>query len=228
MYTYIPSLLDFLPVQVTAETEWSSLSHIVGFHQLSILYIVSVLLLHRIKEGPSIPDVYAKLLQLCLTLCNPTDCSPPASSVHGILQARILEYVLQGTSTLDSYKQGQIWQQSTVLGPPTCQHSYMNKSSLYVLFPQVKKVTQEIMCSFFFLPQLRVQSSTQEISSQALTLGINILSFSSHGVWSFSYLNFVLYPMCFVTNCLESFKEIDRKYINMDAFVDSPTAAKCL
>ena len=29
--------------------------------------------------------------QLCLTLCNPLDCSPPGSSVHGILQARILE-----------------------------------------------------------------------------------------------------------------------------------------
>ena len=28
--------------------------------------------------------------QLCLTLCNPTDCSPPSSSVHEILQARIL------------------------------------------------------------------------------------------------------------------------------------------
>ena len=29
----------------------------------------------------------------CLTLCDPTDCSPPGSSVHGILQARILEWV---------------------------------------------------------------------------------------------------------------------------------------
>ena len=28
-----------------------------------------------------------------LTLCDPTDCSPPGSSVHGILQARILEWV---------------------------------------------------------------------------------------------------------------------------------------
>ena len=28
----------------------------------------------------------------CPTLCNPTDCSPPGSSVHGILQARILEW----------------------------------------------------------------------------------------------------------------------------------------
>ena len=31
--------------------------------------------------------------QPCLTLCNPTDCSLPGSSVHGILQARILAWV---------------------------------------------------------------------------------------------------------------------------------------
>ena len=30
--------------------------------------------------------------QLCLTLCNPMDCGPPGSSVHGTLQARILEW----------------------------------------------------------------------------------------------------------------------------------------
>ena len=32
-------------------------------------------------------------LQLCLTLCDPMDCSWPGSSVHGISQARILEWV---------------------------------------------------------------------------------------------------------------------------------------
>ena len=32
----------------------------------------------------------AKSLQLCLTLCNPVDGSPPGSSVHGIFQARVL------------------------------------------------------------------------------------------------------------------------------------------
>ena len=31
--------------------------------------------------------VHAKSLHLCLTLCNPMDCSLPGSSVHGILQA---------------------------------------------------------------------------------------------------------------------------------------------
>ena len=35
----------------------------------------------------------AKLLQSCPTLCDPKDLSPPGSSVHEILQARILEWV---------------------------------------------------------------------------------------------------------------------------------------
>ena len=30
--------------------------------------------------------------QSCLTFCDPMDCSPPDSSVHGILQAKILEW----------------------------------------------------------------------------------------------------------------------------------------
>ena len=35
----------------------------------------------------------AKLLQSCLTLCDPIDSSPPGSPVPGILQARTLEWV---------------------------------------------------------------------------------------------------------------------------------------
>ena len=34
----------------------------------------------------------AKSLQSCPTLCNPIDGSPPGSSVHGILRARVLEW----------------------------------------------------------------------------------------------------------------------------------------
>ena len=37
--------------------------------------------------------MHAKSLQLCLTLCDPMDCSPAGSSVHGILQARIVVWV---------------------------------------------------------------------------------------------------------------------------------------
>ena len=43
----------------------------------------------------ALPDLYcfmgAKMFQSCLTLCDPIDCRPPGSSVHGILQIRILE-----------------------------------------------------------------------------------------------------------------------------------------
>ena len=37
--------------------------------------------------------VVVQSLKSCLTLCNPMDYSLPGSSVHGILQARILEWV---------------------------------------------------------------------------------------------------------------------------------------
>ena len=36
--------------------------------------------------------------QLCPTLCDPMDSSPPGSSVHGILQARMLEWVVTSFS----------------------------------------------------------------------------------------------------------------------------------
>ena len=42
--------------------------------------------------------VCAKSLQLCLTLCDPMDCGPPGSSVHGILQARVPEWVAMPSS----------------------------------------------------------------------------------------------------------------------------------
>jgi len=34
----------------------------------------------------------SEVAQLCLTLGDPMDCSPPGSSVHGIFQARVLEW----------------------------------------------------------------------------------------------------------------------------------------
>ena len=40
-----------------------------------------------IKEDPCL------CARFCQTLCNPRDCSPPGSSVHGISQAKILEWL---------------------------------------------------------------------------------------------------------------------------------------
>ena len=38
------------------------------------------------------------VVKSCPALCNPIDCSPPGSSIHGIFQARILEWVARSSS----------------------------------------------------------------------------------------------------------------------------------
>ena len=45
------------------------------------------------RSGGRLCCVAVSCAQACLTLCNPLDCSPSGSSVHGIFQAKILEWV---------------------------------------------------------------------------------------------------------------------------------------
>ena len=55
-------------------------------------YIGSYLKINSLKKYKHAAAAAAKLLQPCLTLCDPIDRSPPGSSVPGILQARTLEW----------------------------------------------------------------------------------------------------------------------------------------
>ena len=57
------------------------------FHSLSSIYC----LYNRFLMMTILISV--KVSQSFLTLCNPMDCNPPDSSVHGILQARMLEWI---------------------------------------------------------------------------------------------------------------------------------------
>ena len=54
--------------------------------------------------------VCAKLLHVCLTLCDPMDCGWPGSSVQGILQERMLEWVAMSSSRVSS----QLWDHTRV------------------------------------------------------------------------------------------------------------------
>ena len=45
------------------------------------------------KTSPYTERVNVSVAQSCPTLCDPMDYSPPGSTVHGIFQARILEWV---------------------------------------------------------------------------------------------------------------------------------------
>ena len=45
------------------------------------------------SSGYTLKSVNILVAQLCPTLCNPRDCSPPGSSVHGIFQAGIQKWI---------------------------------------------------------------------------------------------------------------------------------------
>ena len=90
-----------------------SVSRIAGFFWLLIYFYllriniftlnhICLFMLHARKLRPrntSFPETFEILwhivlvAQSCPTLCNPLDCTPPVSSVHGILQVRMLEWV---------------------------------------------------------------------------------------------------------------------------------------
>ena len=73
--------------------------------------------------------MHAKLLQSCLTLCDPMDYSLPGSSVHGILQARILEWVAMSFSrgSLQPRNRTQV----SLLPEPRGQGKMYGKMSMY-------------------------------------------------------------------------------------------------
>ena len=62
-----------------------------NYWQSSLLYPYS--LCSNISAAAAAAAAAAKSLQLCPTLCDPIDSSPPVSAVPGILQARTLEWV---------------------------------------------------------------------------------------------------------------------------------------
>ena len=73
---FLPSWTSLPPVWVIIAPSWEPCA----IRQLSASYLLYT-------------RMHAKKLQSCLTLCNPVNCSPPGCSVHGILQARMLEWV---------------------------------------------------------------------------------------------------------------------------------------
>ena len=81
--------LDLLAVQGTLKSLLQHHSSKESILQRSAFFIVQ---LSHDNQFQKTSATAAKSLQSCLTLCNPIDYSPPGSSVHGISQARILEW----------------------------------------------------------------------------------------------------------------------------------------
>ena len=60
-------------------------------------------------EGSFKKGKWSEVAQSCLTLCDPMDCSLPGSSVHGIFQARVLEWVAISFSRVSSWSRDWTW-----------------------------------------------------------------------------------------------------------------------
>ena len=61
------------------------------------------------NSGNSVRLYFGVVTQSCPTLCNPMDCSPRGSSVHGIFQARMLEWVAISFSRGSSRPRDRTW-----------------------------------------------------------------------------------------------------------------------
>ena len=110
---YIPFyLISVLTVRTnrTTRNSWRSTSdlikrmldsilHIKGFHSISCGLQWVLQLCQQSFSSPGMHPLKSEkvvkvlVIQSCPTLCDPMDCSPPGSSVYGILQARVLEWV---------------------------------------------------------------------------------------------------------------------------------------
>ena len=101
----------------------------------------------------------SEVAQSCPTLCDPRDCSPPSSSVRGILQARVLEWVAM------AFSQGIFLTQGSNLGLPHC------KQFLYHLSHQGSPKVSLVILMRWVLEHLRMRAGGQENQS-GLTLSL--------------------------------------------------------
>ena len=72
-------------------TQWWTA--IVKMMKENMVFSLELVIWSKTNQNNSIIIMKVLVIQSCLTLCDPMNCSPPGSSVHGILQVRILERV---------------------------------------------------------------------------------------------------------------------------------------
>ena len=116
------------------------------FHDFSILLCFLLWMFFCGKVTVSILRVtielhacmHAKSLQSCQILCKPMDCSPPGSSVHGILQERILKWV-----AIPSSRESSRFRNQTCISCDSC-----IASRFFTIGPPVTPWHRTIYCSF--------------------------------------------------------------------------------
>ena len=84
-----------------------------------------------------------EIAQLCSILCDPMDCSLPGSSIHGIFQARVLEWVVIAFSRGSSRPRDRTRVSHIVGG---CFTIWATKDSVFIFFPCLCSSLQRCFC----------------------------------------------------------------------------------
>ena len=125
--------------------------------------------------------------QSCPTLCNPVDCSPPGSSVHGVLQAGILEWVAVSFSGGIFQTQGsnrgllplrQILYQLSYQGSPEINYSLIFKS----MRVQLSSFTDLFCCGQSLLGKLGIRGCLDRHTTGELERGVELFLSAELGV----------------------------------------------
>ena len=120
--------------------------HGVAVWVLSIDFLVRVARFSISRNGVKVSHLSKSELlfgQWCPTLCHPMDCSPPGSSLHGILQARILEWVAIPFSSRSSQPRDPTQVSHTASGFFTISKKLPKVPSWWVILVQTLKATPE-------------------------------------------------------------------------------------
>ena len=94
-------------------------------------------------------------LQSCPTLCDPMDCSPPGSSVHRILQARILEWVAM------YFSRGTSWLRNRIHVEPNQTHELAGR--FFTTSATWEAQTVKVLLVYWFIPQPKLEQKIQQI-----------------------------------------------------------------
>ena len=127
-------------------------------------------------------------LQLCPTLCDPIDCNPPDSSVHGILQARILEWVAISYSRGSSRPRDQ-----TQISYISCIGSQVLYHYCYLASPFLSMLTtlviSSVLISLLYMPSHNFTTCKFCISISHFYLKLWTFTIEAYWICSFRFLD---------------------------------------
>ena len=101
--------LSTIPPEKSKRKVFNKLFHSLLFWGIPKNIYYLLLPVNPMEKGFIYTSVKVKSLQLCPTLCDPMGCSPPGSSVHGIFQAGVLEWVAISFSRGSSQPRDHTW-----------------------------------------------------------------------------------------------------------------------